>query len=227
MCDLKTIAIDGPAASGKSTIGQILADELGYLYFDTGIMYRAATWAALKELGSVADEHAVSELTARLQIDVRPPSVNDKRTADVFVGDEDVTWVIRAREVNQHVSVVSAYAGVREALTMQQRRIAAKGKVIMVGRDIGTVVLPQADLKIYLDASLEERAKRRFQESQERGELISFDEVYASLRHRDEIDSSRALAPLRPADDAIMVDSDGMTISEVLNTIRALVQRGC
>lgn len=227
MCIPKAIAIDGPAASGKSTIGQILAGELGYLYFDTGIMYRAVTWAALQELGKVTDEAAVSELANRLQIDVRPPSVDDKRAADVIVDNKDITWEIRAREVNEHVSEVSAYPGVRQAMTIQQRRIGSKGNVIMVGRDIGTVVLPQADLKIYLDASLEERARRRYQESLERGEQITLEEVSASLLHRDEIDSSRALAPLRPAEDAVIIDSDNMTVVEVLEQIRALVHQNC
>jgi len=227
MCKAGTIAIDGPAASGKSTVGRILAEELGYLYFDTGIMYRAATWAALQAFGSVDDEAAVSALAETLEIDVRPPSVADKRTADIFIGDRDVTWEIRSKNVNAHVSQVSAYAGVRRAMTLKQRQIGSRGNVIMVGRDIGTVVLPQADLKIFLDATLEERSRRRFCESRDQGDAITLEEVRVSLRKRDEIDSTRALAPLRPAEDAIILNSDGLSIEQVLERIRALLTDRC
>ena len=153
------IAIDGPAASGKSTIAAALAHKLSYLYFDTGVMYRTATWAALDRGLAISDEAAVTKLTESLQIDVKPPSVNDGRQYDVLCDGVDVTWAIRSPEVDAHVSPVSAYPGVRSALTAQQRRIGLRGNVVMVGRDIGTVVLPEAPLKIYLDASAEERAR--------------------------------------------------------------------
>ncbi|MDY7075370.1 MAG: (d)CMP kinase, partial [Chloroflexota bacterium] len=136
-----TIAIDGPAASGKSTIGELLARQLGYLYFDTGVMYRAVTWAALARDISIEDEAAVTVLAERLDIDVIPPTVNDGRQYTVLADGVDITWAIRTPEVDVNVSPVSTYSGVRRALVAQQRRVAAEGRVVMVGRDIGTVVL--------------------------------------------------------------------------------------
>jgi CMP/dCMP kinase len=215
------IAIDGPAASGKSTLGERLADSLGYMYFDTGIMYRAVTWAALMTLHSVENESDVTELACRVNIDVRSPSVNDGRNADVLVDGCDVTWEIRAAEVDANVSQVSAYPGVRTAMTEQQRRIGQRGKVVMVGRDIGTVVLPEAELKIYLDASVEERAHRRYQEIIQRGEDAHYEEILASMKRRDQIDSTRIVAPLKPAQDAIIVKTDDLSIEEVLRQIRS------
>lgn len=219
------IAIDGPAASGKSTIAQKLAEQLGYLYFDTGVMYRAATLAALRRLGGVQDEQAVTGLVDSIKIDVRQPSQQDGRLVDVLVDEEDVSWAIRQPEVEANVSVVAAYAGVRKALTMQQRAVGQRGRVVMVGRDIGTVVLPEADLKIYLDASVEERARRRHEESQQRGGSTSYDEILASMRRRDQIDSTRAVAPLRPAEDAVMINTDGLDVCAVLEKVAALISK--
>ncbi len=219
-----TIAIDGPAASGKSTIGEMLARRLGYLYFDTGVMYRAVTWAALARGVPIADEAAVTMLAERLHVDVRPPTANDGRQYTVLADGEDVTWAIRAPEVDGNVSPVSAYAGVRRALVAQQRRIAAGGRVVMVGRDIGTVVLPDADLKIYLDASVEERARRRWREMRERGEDADYDAVLAAMRRRDEIDSNRHVSPLRPAEDAVVIDTTGLGIEEVLARVERLIE---
>ncbi len=218
------IAIDGPASSGKSTLGQKLAEQLGYLYFDTGVMYRAVTWAALQALGSVADEAAVVALAEAVQIDVRPPSVDDGRLVDVLLNGEDISWQIRRPEVDANVSQASAYAGVRRAMTQQQRRIGQRGQVVMVGRDIGTVVLPEAELKIYLDASVEERARRRYQEICCRGQVVDYEEILASMRRRDEIDSTRALAPLRPAEDAIILDSDHLDADAVLKQVLDLLR---
>ena len=221
-----TIAIDGPAASGKSTIAAALARQLGYLYFDTGVMYRAATWAALDRGLAISDETAVTQLTATLQIEVNPPSQNDGRQYDVLCDGVDVTWSIRSPEVDANVSPVSVYPGVRSALTAQQRRIGLRGHVVMVGRDIGTVVLPEADLKIYLDASAEERAQRRYAEKIARGdETQSYDEVLAVVKQRDAIDSGRVTAPLRAAADAVIVDSTGLSIAEVVAQITDLVAR--
>jgi cytidylate kinase len=218
-----TIAVDGPAASGKSTIGGLLAERLGYVYFDTGVMYRAVTWAAIARGIAVKDEAAVTGLAERLRIDVIRPTVADGRQYTILADGQDVTWEIRSPEVDLGVSPVSAYPGVRAALTAQQRRIGQQGKVVMVGRDIGTVVLPDADLKIYLDATVEERAGRRFREMLDRGEPAEFDEVLASVRRRDEIDSGRALAPLRAADDAIVIDTTALGIQEVLERVLTLV----
>lgn len=209
------IALDGPAASGKSTLGHKLANSLGYLFFDTGIMYRAITWIALQHDMNLKDEKTITELAQKAQIDIRPTSKEDGRSCDVVIGDKDVTWDMRGGDVDANVSVVSAYAGVREALSEQQRRIGMRGKVVMVGRDIGTVVLPEADLKIYLDASAEERAKRRYDELIARGESAVYDEILKKVIERDRIDSTRAVAPLRPADDAIIIDSDKMDAEQV------------
>jgi cytidylate kinase len=209
------IALDGPAASGKSTLGRTLADSLGYLFFDTGIMYRAITWIALQRDLNLKDEAVITELAQKAQIDIRPPSKADGRPCDVVIGDKDVTWDMRNSDVDSNVSVVSAYVGVRKALSEQQRRIGMRGRVVMVGRDIGTVVLPDADLKIYLDASAEERAKRRFDELIARGEKASYDEILRKVIERDRIDSTRAVAPLRPAYAAVIIDSDKMNAEQV------------
>ncbi len=220
------IAIDGPAASGKSTIAAVLAGQLNYLYFDTGVMYRAATWAALDRGVAISDERAVTALTESLQIDVKPPSLNDGRQYDVLCDGVDVTWAIRSPEVDAYVSPVSVYPGVRSALTAQQRRIGLRGHVVMVGRDIGTVVLPEAPLKIYLDASTEERARRRYREIQARGDqLQTYDDVLANVQSRDTIDSSRATAPLKAAPDAVIIDSTDLSVDEVIARVAQLIAR--
>jgi cytidylate kinase len=217
------IAIDGPAASGKSTLAQHLASELGYLYFDTGVMYRALTGVGLRRRVAMEDEEQLTRLAQDLEIDVRPPSMGDGRAYDVWADGVDVTWDIRRPEVEANVSVVSAYAGVRTALSAQQRRIGLRGRVVMVGRDIGTVVLPQADLKIFLDASAEERARRRYQERLMRQEQASYEDILQAMRRRDRIDSTRDIAPLRAADDAIVMDTDHMDAAQVLEAARGLV----
>ncbi|MCX6057316.1 MAG: (d)CMP kinase [Chloroflexi bacterium] len=216
------IALDGPAASGKSTLGLRLAESLGYLFFDTGIMYRAITWIALQRQLDLRDESTVTELAQTAQIDIRPPSKKDGRACDVVIAEKDVTWEMRDGNVDANVSVVSAYVGVRQALSEQQRRIGLRGRVVMVGRDIGTVVLPEADIKIYLDASAEERAKRRYDELIARGERSDYDEILRKVIERDHIDSTRAVAPLRPADDAIIIDSDKMDADQVFHQVLAL-----
>ncbi|HEX5836487.1 MAG TPA: (d)CMP kinase [Anaerolineales bacterium] len=216
------IAIDGPAASGKSTLGLRLAQALDYLFFDTGVMYRAVTWLALDRGVDINDETAVTALAENVPIDVAPASHPDGRTCDVIVEGRDITWQTRLPEVERHVSVVSAYRGVRAALTRQQRRIGLRGNVVMVGRDIGTVVLPDADLKVYLVASAEERARRRFEEILARGESADYKEILAKVIERDRIDSTRDVAPLRPAEDAVLLDSDPLTADEVFEKVLAL-----
>lgn len=211
-----TITIDGPVASGKSTIGHLLAQRLGYLYLDTGAMYRAVTWVALARGVPVEDEAAVTVLAQSLHIDVVPPAADDGRQYTVLADGEDVTWDIRRPEVDATVSVVSAYAGVRQAMVAQQRRIAAAGRVVMVGRDIGSVVLPDADLKLYLDASPQERARRRWLERRARGENVAYEEVLTMMLRRDEIDSHRAVSPLRVPEGAVVIDTTGLTVEEVL-----------
>jgi len=220
----KTIAIDGPAGSGKSTLGALLAREMGYLYFDTGVMYRAVTLAAINRGLNSSDEVAIGELANEVKIDVRPPSVQDGREYDVILDGDDVTWDIRMDIVNAHVSEVSIYKAVRDAMTAQQRRIAQENDVVMVGRDIGTVVMPDAELKIFLDASIEVRALRRYLEELDRGEEADIEAVLRSLRHRDNIDSNREIAPLKPAEDAVIIQSDCMSIKEVLDKALELIK---
>lgn len=219
------IAIDGPAASGKSTIGKKLADELGYLFFDTGVMYRAVTWAALNAGIEIEDENRISELAETSTIDILPPSALDGRNCDILIDGKDITWAIRTAEVDRNVSRVSAYSRVRVALTQQQRRIGLRGRVVMVGRDIGTVVIPEAPLKIYLDASAEERARRRYQEQRKRGQKEDYDTILEDMYRRDRFDSNRAIAPLRPAADAVIIKTDEMDVDQVFENVRILVMQ--
>jgi CMP/dCMP kinase len=220
----KIIAIDGPAGSGKSTLGEKLAKRLGYLYFDTGVMYRAVTLAALERGVSIDDEDEVNSLANHLHIDVQPPSQQDGRAYDVIVDGRDVTWTIRRSDVEANVSQVSAYPGVRKALAAVQRRIGLRGEVVMVGRDIGTVVLPEADLKIYLDASVEERARRRYQELRERGIPAQQQAVLEAMLDRDKIDSTRDMSPLKAAVDAVVLDSNHLDADQVLEQVTALAR---
>lgn len=185
-------------------------------------MYRAVTWAALERGIAIVDEGAVTRLACELLIEVTPPTVLDKRQYSVFADQVDITWAIREPRVNEHVSVVSCYPGVRTALTEQQRRIGSAGGVVMVGRDIGTVVLPKAELKIYLDASLEERINRRLKEALARGMQLTYQEVQVDLEKRDRIDSTRATAPLSIAPDAIVIDTTQMSVDQVVSQIETL-----
>ncbi len=231
---IRIVAIDGPAASGKSTVGFSLAQRTGYLYFDTGAMYRAVTWAALQRGIDLSNYDQVAELAEALKIDIRPPAVgiNDERQSTVLVNGEDVTWSIRSTEVDRNVSKVSAIARVRAALTKHQRRISRRFEageaeaegLVMVGRDIGTVVLPDAPLKVYLDAPAEERARRRYEELMRRGKQVDYEQVLGDMRRRDEIDTTRAVAPLRIADDAHVLDTTGHTPDQIVERILALMQ---
>ncbi|TFH34974.1 MAG: (d)CMP kinase [Anaerolineales bacterium] len=219
------IAVDGPAASGKSTLARRLADALGYLYVDTGVMYRTVTSAALRQSVDIDDEQAVTRIALDLDIDVRPPTQLDGRQYDVLLDGKDITWEIRSPAVDKNVSQVSIYAGVRQAMTKVQRQIGLRGDVVMVGRDIGTVVLPEADLKIYLDASVEARAQRRFDEIVARGERANYEETMAWMRDRDHLDSTREIAPLRAAPDAVILDSTVMDAEQVFTAALALARK--
>jgi len=213
-----TIAIDGPVAVGKSAIGSLLAQRLGYRFLDTGAMYRALTWLAL-ELGiDLEDEKALEELALGANIELAAEAV--------MVAGRDVTGDIRGEEVERGVSLVAKVAGVRRALVAKQQQLAQGGQVVMAGRDIGTVVLPHAELKLYLAASPEERARRRHLESVQRGEKAHYEQVLAELKRRDKIDSERALAPLQPAPDAKVIDTDGLNIEQVLAEIMGIIG-GC
>lgn len=220
-----TITIDGPAASGKSTVGELLAQRLDYLYFDTGAMYRAVTWATLKRDISVENEDAVARLAEELEIRITEANQDDGRQYTVLVDGADVTWNIRSPAVDENVSSVSAYPGVRRELVDKQRRVAEEGPVVMVGRDIGTVVLPDADLKIYLDASVEERARRRWQQMRGRGkDDANYEAVLRSMRARDMIDKNRDVSPLRPAEDAVIIDTTDLSVDEVVAEAARLVE---
>lgn len=217
------IAIDGPAASGKSVLAEKLAASLGYFYFDTGLMYRAVTNETLVRGIPVQNEDAVTALAEAIDINVLP--ADDKQLCTVSVDGRDVTAELHRPEVDRNVSAVSAFAGVRRVMAAQQRRIALRGNVIMAGRDIGTVVLPEADCKIFLTASLDARARRRTQDRLARGQQVTFEEVRDELVRRDGVDSSRQVAPLRPAEDAVHLDNSDLTIDETVARVREIL--GC
>ncbi len=217
------IAIDGTSASGKSTIGGLLAQHLGYVFFDTGVMYRAVTRVALDRGVAISDEEAVTRLAEEVVITVERPDVDDGRQYTIRADGVDITWAIRSPEVDAAVSPVSAYPGVRAALTAQQRRIGKQGEIVMVGRDIGTVVLPEADLKIFMDAAPEERARRRLKELHARGTPAEYEDVLAGILRRDKYDSERAIAPLTKGDDAIYLDTTNLSIEEVLQKVLQLI----
>ncbi len=224
MTSPNTIAIDGPAASGKSSIGLLLAKKLGYMFLDTGMMYRAVTLAVLERGIDIQDESEISKLLQEIKIDIHP-SFDKNYSNIVFVNGKDVSQSLHQSVVNDNVSQISTYRDVRKALTHRQREIAKSGRIVMVGRDIGTVVLPKADLKIYLKASVEERAKRRYKEEMERGKNVKYDEILSSMSRRDEIDSLRKLAPLKPAKDAIIISTDGKSVNGVLQEILNILKR--
>ncbi len=220
----RVIAIDGPAAAGKTTVGRQTGCHLGYPFLDTGAIYRAMTWAALRRGEDLSDEDALSELAASISIDIGPPTSDSIEPCTIFVDGEDVTRNLRQPGVEAAVSLVSRVAGVREALLKVQRELAGRNPVVMAGRDIGTVVLPQADLKVYLDASVEERASRRFAELSALGMDLTEEAVLRDLRRRDRIDSERSVSPLRPAEEAIVIDTDGLTLEEVVQRVLELVE---
>jgi len=220
----RVIAIDGPAGAGKTTVAKDLAARLGAMLFDTGALYRSVTLAALRSGIALDDAQALERLAAESQIDIRPGSVADGRLIDVLLNGEDVTWAIRTPEVDATVSEVSAHQGVRAALLPVQRRIASGIAIVMVGRDIASVVVPDAGVKIYLDASVAERARRRAKDLRAQGVEITDAEVEADLQARDTYDSSREHSPLIESHDAIHIDTDHLTIPAVVDRLEALVQ---
>jgi CMP/dCMP kinase len=216
------IAVDGPAAAGKSTVGRRLAEALDSLYFDTGALYRTLTVVAERASVDSLDGPALAGLAAVWSVDVRASSADPGY--QVLVDGDDVTQLLRDESIDAAVSAVASHAEVREILLGVQRRIGA-GRVVMVGRDIGTVVLPDAELKIYLDASPGERARRRFREMLTRGEPARFSDVLGSMLARDKQDADRSIAPLARAKDAVIVDTDRCTEDEVVAHLRAIARR--
>ncbi|MCZ7538786.1 MAG: (d)CMP kinase [Anaerolineae bacterium] len=219
-----TIAIDGPAGSGKSSVSFALAQRLGYLFVDTGAFYRAVTLLALRAGQDLSDSDGVAALARRASLDITGDLGSDGRQCTVLANGEDVTWEIHSPAVDAHVSVVAANSGVRQAMLAAQRALAARGRVIMAGRDIGTVVLPDADLKIYIDASLERRAERRYAQRVGNGEPADLAQIREGLRQRDTIDSQRDVAPLLRAPDAIYLDTTALSLEQ---TVEAAYQIVC
>ncbi|MEC2290454.1 (d)CMP kinase [Bacillus licheniformis] len=216
------IAIDGPAAAGKSTVAKIVARKKSYIYIDTGAMYRAITYLALEKGVDLNDE---AELTALLKDSAIDLTVSPEGEQKVYIAGEDVTEAIRTDSVSNQVSIVAKYAGIREEMTKRQQQLAEKGGVVMDGRDIGTHVLPNAEVKIFLLASVEERAKRRFEENIKKGYNVNYETLAEEIRRRDKLDSEREISPLKKADDALEIDTTSLTIDEVAEKILQIVDK--
>jgi cytidylate kinase len=225
MATPRTVAVDGPAGAGKSTIGALVAERLGYLFLDTGAMYRAVALAAMRRGIDPDDGPRLTKLAGELRIAIGPPTVRDGRAYTVLLDGADVTWAIRTPEVDRIVSQVARVPYVRDVMVEQQRKIASQGRIVMVGRDIGTVVLPDAERKVFLTASAAERARRREEELAARGEKRPRQELLTEILRRDELDSKRAVAPLRAADDAVVVETDGLTVREALERVLKVIER--
>lgn len=214
------VAIDGPAGTGKGTIAGLIAKDFGFLNVDTGAMFRSVTLAMIREKITLEEETRIQELLDEIQIELK----EENNEQLVLLNGEDVTKEIRTKEVNDFISGVSALPIVRSKLLDLQRQIAKGQNVVMEGRDIGTTVFPNADVKIYLDASSEERARRRVRQNEEKGIIMSYEEVLESVKRRDELDSTRELAPLKKADDAIYIDGTDLTIQETEDKIKEIIE---
>lgn len=219
---VRVIAIDGPVAAGKTVVGLKLAQLLGYQFLDTGVMYRAITWLALQRAVPMDDRQLLGELAHQSPIDLK-----GQNGALVVVSGLEVSRELRDPDVERHVSLVARVPQVREALVAQQRRLAAAGKLVMVGRDIGTVVLPEAGLKLFMSASPAERARRRWQEMRLRGRDVEYQQVLQEIKERDFLDSHRPDSPLTPAQDAHLLDTEGLTEDQVVDLILGMVQEVC
>jgi cytidylate kinase len=215
------IAIDGPAASGKSTTARLVADRLNYLYVDTGAMYRALTLAVIRRGIDTNDEQAIIALAERSSISLS----SEADGTHTFLNGSDVSEDIRKPEITEVISVISAYAPVRELMVDKQRQLARNGGVVMEGRDIGSHVLPDAHIKVYMVAGLHERAERRYKELEKKGVSISLSGIEQDIRRRDELDSSRATAPLKAAPDAILLDTSNLTIQDQVNRVMELIRK--
>lgn len=213
------IAIDGPAGAGKTTVARALARRLGLTHIDTGAMYRAVALKCLRNGVALADVDGVERMARSAEIAFEWSGYGNDAPQRVFLDGEDVTEAIRTPEVSALSSPVSAIPGVRQELVRQQRAMAAAGNVVMEGRDVGTVVLPNADVKVFLTASSEERARRRWRELKQRSIPVELEAVLREIQERDERDSTRANSPLRPAEDAVVIDTDALTADEVTEQI--------
>ena len=218
--DAPTIAVDGPAGSGKTSVGKMVADRLDYKFLDTGLMYRVATWIALEAQANLNDQTSIVSVVESTSIDV---GSNSEGQSTISVRGIDLTDQLHTVEIDKSVSTVSAIPRIRGIMVAEQKKLAGNGGIVMVGRDIGTVVVPDSPIKIYLTASAATRAQRRFEDFEASGELVDFNEILESIEHRDKIDSSRADSPLRPADDADVIETDDMNLEEVVARVMELV----
>lgn len=218
-----TIALDGPAGAGKSTVARLVARRLGYLYIDTGAMYRAVALQALRADIPIEEPDQVSALARAMNIHFQTGESSSANSQRVFVDNEDVTDAIRTSAVTTFSSAVSAIPGVRSALVLQQQTMGARGGVVMEGRDIGTVVFPNAEVKVFLTASPQERARRRLQDLRAKDPQATLEQVRRDQDERDERDTTRTISPLAPAPDALMLDSDGLTPEQVAEEIFKIV----
>ena len=219
MPKISTISIDGPVAAGKSAVGTLLANKLGYRFIDTGMMYRSVTWAVINKHVDLEDEEAVTNIANQTIIEV-----GTGENPSIKVDGENVVGQLKTRAVEQGVSQISRFAGVRKAMVSRQRSLGENGMIIMAGRDIGTVVLPNADLKIFLTASAEERARRRHQEMLDAGHNIPFEQVLKDLEHRDKLDTERTNSPLKAAAYAKILKTDNIELTDVVDHIIALME---
>ncbi len=217
---LINIAIDGPAGAGKSTVAKKVASALSYLYIDTGAMYRAITWKALQEKADLNNGEQLGQLLENTKIRLVP----DEKGTEVFVDDEEVSAAIRQNEVTRNVSIVAAHEKVREQMVEAQRELASRKGAVLDGRDIGTAVLPDAEVKVFLTASVEERAKRRYEEEIHKGMDSKLDAVIEEIRRRDQLDSTRLISPLIKAEDAEEIDTTQLSIEKVVQQICRLVE---